>query len=115
MTTKFINESHWSPSDLVDWLLDSRIHIVLSHVHQGVADGLNWSMTELEIELQRLKFHLGFPNLTKLKCPVFLQDKYKYLQSLPVHKVNNTLQLFLTYDLSYYSCDNIEVMDKIKM
>jgi hypothetical protein len=109
----YINELHWSPKDLVDWLLSAHIHIILSHVHQGVANFLKWNMLELQVELQRLKFHVGFPNLSKLQCPVFLQDKYKYLQCMPVHKVNNTLQLYLTDDTTFYTLSNVSVMDQI--
>ena len=110
----FINDMKWSPKNLVDWLLNCDIHIILSHVHQGIADFLKWCMIDLEYQLQRLKFHLGFPNLDKLKCPVFLQDKYKYLKNLPVQKINNTLQLYLTDDLSYYSFENTSFIDRIK-
>jgi len=114
ISVNIINELHWSPSDFVDWLLDSHIHIIASHVHQGVSKVLNWDMEDLEIQLQRLKFHLGFPNLLKLKCPVFLQDKYRYLNNLPNSKVNNTLQLYLTDDVTYYNVNNENVMSRIK-
>jgi hypothetical protein len=109
----YINELHWSPKDLVDWLLNSRVHIILSHVHQGVADALQWNLIDLEMELQRLKFHTGFPNLLKLKCPVFLQDKYKYLENMPIEKVNNTLQLFLTDDSTFYTINNVQLIERI--
>ena len=114
ITVGYINDMEWSPKDFVDWLLDSHIHIIPSHVHQGINDWLCWNMIDLENQLQRLKFHLGFPNLGKLKCPVFLQDKYKYLINLPMHKVNNTLQLYLTDDYTYYEFSNVLVMDRIK-
>jgi hypothetical protein len=114
ITVNYINESGWSEKELVDWLLDSHIHFILSHVHQGVGNFLHWNMEVLDSQLQRLKFHLGFPNLGKLKCPVFLQNKYIYLSKMPMQKVNHTLQLFLTDDSKYYSWSNTEFVDKLK-
>mmetsp|Transcript_5290 Transcript_5290/g.7495 ORF Transcript_5290/g.7495 Transcript_5290/m.7495 type:complete len:260 (-) Transcript_5290:157-936(-) len=39
-------------------------------------------MEALMIELQRLKYHRGFPYGKLLKCPVVLEDKYEYLSIL---------------------------------
>jgi len=113
ISVTFINESDWTPKDLVDWLLDSHVHVILSHIHQGIAAYLQWDIEDLKTQLQRLKYHLGFPNLNKLNCPVFLQDKYEYLNKLPMHKVNNTLQIFLTHDDNYYSHTNVEFMERL--
>ena len=110
----YVNESGWSPKELVDWLLNSHVHFILSHVHQGIAKYLQWNMEDLKIQLQRLKYHLGFPNLAKLLCPVFLQDKYKYLSSMPMHTVNNTLQVQLTDDKSFYCKTNLEFVQRLK-
>ena len=48
-------------------------------------------------ELQRLKYHRGFPFGSFLHCPVFLQDKFEYLSVLqkcgmcnPTLKVNRS-------------------------
>jgi hypothetical protein len=30
----------WTPNDLIDWLLASDIHFILTHPHQGVHDGM---------------------------------------------------------------------------
>jgi hypothetical protein len=114
LTVNYINEIGWSEKDLIDWLLDSHVHFILSHVHQGIGRFLEWNMEILEFQLQRLKFHLGFPNLAKLKCPVFLQHKYNYLCKMPVNKVNNTLQLHLTDDQSFYNLDNTDFIDALK-
>lgn len=67
---------------LVDWLLGSHIHFVITHPHQG------WHTTatnveELYDEFSRLKYHPGFPMGVQLKCPIFTQDKWNYLQHLP--------------------------------
>lgn len=84
---KIIKDNAMTPKDLVDWLLASHIHLVLSHIHQGFSGKnehqLGWNMNELATEVQRLQYHRGFPNGTKLQCPVFTQDKYKYISAVP--------------------------------
>jgi hypothetical protein len=112
--TRHVNLNHWSPSTLVDWLLDSDFHIILTHVHQGIVAALGWNMEDLEEQLQRLASHNGFPNGCQLKCPVFLQDKFIYLKNLPNQKVNSTLQIFLTEDQDYYTQTNYIFLDKLQ-
>jgi hypothetical protein len=111
---KNIKEQHMSPADLVNWLLDSHVHFILSHVHQGIGPYLHWNMKDLENELQRLSNHFGFPKGTKLKCPIFLQDKFEYLQLLPVNKGNQTLQIYLTDDSNFFNGENEDFMANIK-
>ena len=42
----------------------------------------------------RLHDHPGFPNGSNLLCPVFTQDKYKYLEALmPKGMCNPTLKV----------------------
>ena len=79
----------WTPNDLIDWLLASDIHFILTHPHQGVP---RWDVSELHGALQRLRNHPGFPNGTKLNCPVFLQHKFSYLLAIPQF-VNPTLAI----------------------
>ena len=56
---KYIDEVRkGSPADLIDWLLDSDIHIIATHVHQGIP---RWSASIVYSELQRLRNHCGFP------------------------------------------------------
>ena len=50
-------------------------------------------MRDLYEELQRLRFHEGFPNGSKLSCPIFTQDKIKYLKliddvTLPTYAID---------------------------
>ena len=111
---KNINENHMTPRMLVDWLLGSDIHFILSHVHQGIASYLQWNVQELEFQLQRLTNHLGFPKGKNLLCPVFLQNKFEYLRLLPTATVNQTLQIFLTFDDTYYDDPNMEFMNFLK-
>jgi len=65
-----------TPTDLIDWLLDSDIHIIATHVHQGIP---RWSASIVYTELQRLRNHCGFPSGDQLQCPVFTQHKFNYL------------------------------------
>jgi hypothetical protein len=71
-----------SPDQLIDWLIQSDIHFILSHLHQGLSQ-LNWSMTNLYSQALRLAIHCGFPNGKYLRCPIFSQDKYKYISAIP--------------------------------
>jgi len=66
----------WEPDDLIDWLLDSDIHFVVTHPHQG---NPRWDVSQLYLALDRLRLHPGFPNNDQLNCPVFLQHKFAYL------------------------------------
>jgi len=78
--TKGIQEIRsWSPSELVDWLLGSDVHIIGTHMHQGIP---RWNAAHVWLELQRLKGHHGFPTGDNLMCPVFTQHKFHYLCAL---------------------------------
>ena len=72
-----IREKEWSIVNLVDWILDSDFHFVLSHVHQSVVE---FDCTEVVCELQRLRGHKGFPQGEELLCSMFLQDKRVYIE-----------------------------------
>lgn len=82
-----IKDNKWSCGQLVDWLLDSHVHLILSHVHQGYSGAnqlmMGWNMEELAYELNRLKHHVGFPMGASLSCPVFTQDKFRYINAVP--------------------------------
>ena len=43
-------------------------------------------------QLLRLRFHIGFPSEGSLYCPVFTQDKIRYLRPLG-ELANNTLRI----------------------
>lgn len=71
-----------TPTKLVDFLLKSHVHFILGHVHQGM-ETLGWSMESLyKIQMMRLYFHPGFPTGNQLVCPVFTQNKFRYLSCL---------------------------------
>ena len=82
MTLKNLRECDWNLSQFVDWLADCHIHFITTHVHQGM-ESFGWTITDIYQELPRLKFHPGFPNLEKLQCPIFTQNKMIYLDALP--------------------------------
>jgi len=83
-----VNTHHLSIRDVINWLLSSHIHICSAHLHQGIqreilaSQGFNWDMKNIRSEIQRLKYHPGFPCGESLQCPVFLQDKFDYIKLL---------------------------------
>ena len=85
-----VRKLKWNPSDLVDWLLSGDIHIVCTHMHQGLP---HWRVADVLDALKRLKDHNGFPMGNSLTCPVFLQHKFDYLASLPKFMTCPTLPI----------------------
>jgi hypothetical protein len=72
---KEIGERRWSPSQLVDWLLECDVHIIVTHLNQGrLSHSLIWCMRDLEKPMERLRYHLLFPNAQQLLCDVFTQQ-----------------------------------------
>lgn len=107
-----IKQRKWDPETTVDWLLDSDIHFVLTHVHQGLL-GLPgqdaWNVQSIGNHFWRLKCHRGFPNGIHLKCNIFLQDKWSYLVAVK-DRVLPTLKVPLTVDL--YDNSAVEAITK---
>ena len=52
-------QQNYSPDDLVKWLLNSDIHIILTHVHQAME---RWDCLAVRQSLRKLKRHIGFPS-----------------------------------------------------
>jgi hypothetical protein len=98
MTLKLLRENSLSLSGFVDWLLSSHCHFILCHPHQH-SEGLGWGVDALYTELQRLKYHNGFPGNMKLCCPIFTQDKIKYLDAMPAGYINPTLKIPLSRNM----------------
>ena len=69
----------FSPRELIDWLLAGDIHLIIGHLHQG-NDHLEWDISDLLDQYQRLRDHLGFPG--GRNDPIFLQNKILYLRAL---------------------------------
>ena len=93
----------WTSEDLVTWLLTSHIHFIITHVNQGQQSWqswMRWDFEQLRIQLQRLKYHNGFPNGENVDCPIFLQNKYEYIKALP-DLTNNTLKIEINEENKY--------------
>ena len=43
---------------VVDWLLESHIHFILGHPHQGLGH-FGWSINHIYSQLDRLTYHIG--------------------------------------------------------
>ena len=88
LTCDMVNVFHFSLKDVIDWLLSSHIHFISAHLHQGIlmeiltSQSNSWDLQFYNEQINRLRFHPGFPNGNSLECPVFLQDKFAYLVHL---------------------------------
>jgi hypothetical protein len=78
--TEHVRKLHWSPLDLINWLMDADAHIITTHIHQGHD---KWHGSDATEALGILMSHPGFPSGDALMCPVFRQDKRAYLDVLP--------------------------------
>jgi hypothetical protein len=79
----------WGIKEIIDWLLESDIHFILNHMHQGMK-GTDCRIVDPNI--QRLYHHPGFPTGEELSCSIFQQDKFKYIRAIPMETIP-TLQL----------------------
>ena len=94
LSLKEMRKNALSFADAIEWLLGAHIHVVLTHPHQGL-EGSGWGVEEVYEEVRRLYYHTGFPCLENLKCPVFCQDKWRYLCLLPPNMKLPSLKLSL--------------------
>lgn len=94
----YFRESNWSPADLVDWLLESHIHFITCHPHMHL-DKIAPCIDELYSELERLKYHSGFPSNEDIFCPIWRQDKIEYLRALPPRYILPTCQVPMSNDM----------------
>jgi hypothetical protein len=101
INTEDVRKNFQSPAKFVEWLLGSHIHFILAHVHQGISQ-LEWNMDELAKELLRLKYHKGFPNGHYLGCPIFTQNKFKYIAALG-NLANPTISIDLSDEPQYFT------------
>jgi hypothetical protein len=95
----------WTLSAIVDWLLTSHIHFVLTHPHQGL-HATGWSANAIHQEFRRLTYHPGFPSGEKFGCAVYTQDKWKYLQQLPSTFIMPTYKIPMTADMDMDGCES---------
>ena len=105
-----------TPKDLIDWFLGADIHVIISHLHQGL-DDLSWDMEELLEEYKRLRGHIGYTG--GALDPVFLQDKMMYLRTQSEDDYLPTLQIkmpTLSDDRKIYiDEDDVEVIQKFTL
>lgn len=90
-----VKDNKWQYSDIISWLKQSDVHIIMCHMHQGVKHFL-WDCLGLYIDILDLENHLGFPMAENLVCPIFTQNKLNYLSALQAYdKTNFTLSIEL--------------------
>lgn len=109
-----VKKERWTPQQLVSWLSQADIYIILGHIHQGIFNHLGWNVDDLKLQLEYLYWRNGFPSRDKLFCPVFLQDKFEYLRAIP-DLCNPTLSIPLASGLAcggplpdYYPYESLE-------
>lgn len=95
---KDLRQNSCSEVQFVNWLLNSHIHFITSHPHQGT-EKFDWPVTRVYDQLQRLRYHPGFPRLDQLRCPVVTQDKFVYFEDLPSGTMMPTFKIPLSRDL----------------
>jgi len=104
-----VTNNKWLPSQLIDHLLESDLHFILTHVHQGLTSkNIGWIIPSLLKHMKRLKFHPGFPSNEQLFCPVFTQDKIRYIRYLGEHFSIPTYEIRMTIPGSKYSSEELE-------
>ena len=101
MNTQELCAAKLQPDQFVGWLMNSHVHLILGHVHQSLLNhNLVWDMEYAMLQYNRLKYHVGFPSGDQLQCPVFTQNKIKYIECLGDLAVK-TLTIPLTQDGKY--------------
>jgi hypothetical protein len=103
---KFLRENTWSVRDFVNWLLSGHIHFIIAHIHQGL-QAIGWEIEDLYAELLRLRDHPGFPRANKLECPIFTQDKFKYLDALPPGYTMPSCRVPLSRDMDMIATETL--------
>ena len=104
MTCDDVKTQRMDEKQLVDWLLDCDIHLIITHLHQNTAELLRWNMSTLMYEVQRLYCHDGYPYRNRLRDPIFLQNKFSYLELIP-NITNNTLKVEIRKANCYTDAD----------
>jgi len=77
-----VKTQHLTVQSIVQWLLSSDVHLIITHMHQGIMELLGWNMIDLALELQLLYSHPGYPTGRSLEDPIFLQDKFMYIEPI---------------------------------
>ena len=74
----------WDSKRLLTWLSDSDIHYLIAHPHQGYESRRNFDCMSYLQDLSILQHHIGWPSAENLFCPIFTQDKFAYINSIPL-------------------------------
>jgi len=78
------NGNSWSPTDLVDALLEADIHLLYTHLHEGnIGKTIEWNINNILGNLDRLEFHLGNFMGARTKCHIFRQGKIEIYKLMP--------------------------------
>jgi len=99
MTLDNLKRSDLTLAGFVNWLLGSHVHFILGHPHQGL-ENRGWKVVDIYNELQRLYYHPGFPSKCHLQCPIFTQDKMKYIEALPSGLMMPTFKIPISEDMN---------------
>ena len=114
ISTQDVSIKKWLPKQLIDYLLDSDLHFILSHIHQGLTSrNIGWIIPSLMKHLKRLTYHYGFPTGSQLFCPVFTQDKIRYIQSLDFNFSIPTYEMRITIPGATHSQTEIDVLKEL--
>ena len=46
-----VKTQHLTVQSIVQWLLSSDVHLIITHMHQGIMELLGWIMIDLALEL----------------------------------------------------------------
>ena len=105
--TEFTNDVvkykyHWTCTELFNNLLSADIHIISTHLHQGMMaqGGLGtWNVPNILKNLRRVRTHLGIPSGRYIDCPVATQDKMRYYDALqPLNLCAPTIQVDISLE-----------------
>ena len=80
MTNNVAKTTFEDSNELFVWLLNTDIHFILCHPHQGLVH--KWKPNDIYKNITLLKNHFGFPFRSQLLCPVFTQNKYDYIYAV---------------------------------
>lgn len=103
--TEEVRKKGWNVQQFISWLVSGDVYFILSHPGQGISVTLGWDLGSLGDDLVAgLRGHLGFPAGDSLRCPVFTQDKYNYLDAcrticLPSLRIARTQDGYLNADI----------------
>ena len=67
-----VKMQHLTIQSIVQWLLSSDVHLIITHMHQGIMELLRWNMTDLVLELKLLYNHPDYPTGRFLEDPIFI-------------------------------------------